>query len=59
MKPIDYLILAIIAVIIGAALLYIRKNRKKGVKCIGCPDSAFCAAKNGQCACHCNKKECS
>ena len=52
MKPIDYLIIAILVVIIGAVVLYIRKAKKKGIKCIGCPDSKNC---NGCCG-GCTKK---
>ncbi len=37
--------------IVGLAALYIVKARKKGTKCIGCPDSATCPhAKNGGCS---------
>ena len=47
MKPIDYLIVGIIVVILGLVIFYIRKAKKKGVKCIGCPDSKTC---NGCCS---------
>lgn len=47
MKPIDFVILGIIVLILGSVLLYIRKAKKKGVKCIGCPDGAKCS---GNCA---------
>ena len=52
MKPIDYLIIVILAMIIGAVVLYIRKAKKKGIRCIGCPDSKTC---NGCCS-GCAKK---
>ena len=39
------LIVAIIA-ILGGAVCYIVRAKKKGSKCIGCPDSGC----NGQCA---------
>lgn len=32
----------IILLIVGGALLYIHKNRKKGIKCIGCPSASSC-----------------
>ena len=41
----------ILALIVGAAALYVYKARKRGVKCIGCPGGS-CAACNGVCACH-------
>lgn len=49
MKPIDILIIAIIAVIIGSVLLYIYRAKKKGVKCIGCPNSGSCSGNCGSC----------
>lgn len=41
MKPIDILIILVIAVIIGVAIAYIVRAKKKGAKCIGCrPETA-------------------
>ena len=57
MNPIDYLIIGIIVVILGLALLYIRKARKKGIKCIGCPDGAKCAGRCAGCSGHCCGRE--
>jgi len=48
MNPIDYVIAAIIVLIIGSVLWYIHRAKKKGVKCIGCPDGAKCS---GNCDC--------
>ncbi|MBQ2854662.1 MAG: FeoB-associated Cys-rich membrane protein [Oscillospiraceae bacterium] len=42
--------IAIVILILGCAILYIRREKKQGVQCIGCPDSKTCS---GQCA-HCN-----
>ena len=53
MNPIDYLIIGIVVVILGLAVLYIRKARKKGIKCIGCPDGAKCAGRCAGCSGHC------
>lgn len=43
----------IIVAIVGAAILYIRKEKKRGVKCIGCPDAETCSGNcngcNGSC----------
>ncbi len=44
----NFIIVAIIAVIIGVALAYVIKAKKRGVKCIGCPDGAKCS---GNCSC--------
>ena len=38
----DLIVLAIVAALIGAAVGYIVKSKKKGVKCIGCPHGATC-----------------
>lgn len=57
MNPVDYIIIAVIALIVCAAAFAIYKSKKSGKKCIGCPDSATCS---GQCAgctsCSCSKK---
>ena len=44
MELIDYIVLGIIALIIGGAAAYIIKAKKSGKKCIGCPDSGACAS---------------
>ena len=44
----NFILLAVLAVIIGAALAYVIKAKKRGVKCIGCPDGAKCS---GNCSC--------
>ncbi|HIU25355.1 MAG TPA: hypothetical protein IAC50_02495 [Candidatus Copromorpha excrementigallinarum] len=36
----------VLAVIIGAAVGYIVRSRKKGAKCIGCPAGDSCSMKN-------------
>ena len=47
MGPIDYAIIAIILLIIGGAIFYIVREKKKGKKCIGCPYADSCG--NGNC----------
>ena len=54
---VDFLILLVIAAILGGAGWYVYSAKKKGVKCIGCPDAKTCAAKGGcagcqSCTCH-------
>lgn len=49
----------IVVVLLAAAITYIVKAKKKGVKCIGCPDAGQCAHKNNVdeaqgCGCGCN-----
>ncbi len=42
MNPVDYLLIAILAAVIGGAAYYIAKAKKSGKKCIGCPHAAQC-----------------
>lgn len=56
MTWIDWIIIGVIALIIGGALAYIIKAKKSGKKCIGCPYGGACHAKNagasgGCCSC--------
>ena len=51
MGPVDYIVLAVILAIIGGAALYIYKAKKKGIKCIGCPEGATCG---GNCSSGCS-----
>ena len=53
MKPVDILILAIVAVVVGLVSWYLYRAKKKGVKCIGCPDGAKCAGRCQDCSGNC------
>ncbi len=46
MGLIDWIILGVIAGILGFAGWYVWQAKKKGAACIGCPDSGTCS---GQC----------
>jgi prolipoprotein diacylglyceryltransferase len=46
----DFIVIAVLVLVIGGAVIYVLKQRKKGVKCIGCPNSGSCS---GSC-CNCN-----
>lgn len=52
MGPVDFVVIAVIAAVIGFAAWYIYKSRKKGIQCIGCPDAKSCASKGcgGNCS---------
>lgn len=39
----DFMVAGIVLMIIGAAVIYIIKEKKKGVKCIGCPAAGKCS----------------
>ena len=43
---IDIFVGLVLAVLIGAAIAYIVKAKKRGVACIGCPSAGTCGAKN-------------
>ncbi|MBO5883999.1 MAG: FeoB-associated Cys-rich membrane protein [Clostridia bacterium] len=50
MEIIDYIVIGVIALIVGAAIVYIIKEKKKGKKCIGCPYCSSCTSKkSGEC----------
>ena len=51
----NIIVIAIVAVIIGLAVGYIYKEKKRGTKCIGCPAAGQCAShsKSGGCGCGC------
>lgn len=46
---IDLIVIIILVIVIGSAVGYIIKQKKRGVKCIGCPAGATCGKK--QCNC--------
>lgn len=48
----DGIVLLAILLIVGGAVAYIIKAKKSGKKCIGCPDSSFCAS--GGCGGNCS-----
>ena len=45
----DYIIIAVVVIVLGAAAFYIYKAKKSGKKCIGCPENCSCCAKNRCC----------
>ena len=49
----DIIIVAVLILILGGAALYVYKAKKRGVKCIGCPDGGSCAGKCAGCAGNC------
>ncbi len=42
---VDFIVMLIIALLMVAAMVYIRQQKKKGVTCIGCPHASECAKK--------------
>lgn len=49
----DFIIVLVIAVIIGAALWYIIRAKRSGKRCVGCPDGGACG-KGCSCGCGCS-----
>lgn len=47
----DVIIVIVLAVILVAALAYMRKEKKRGATCIGCPDAGACAKRRNGDAC--------
>ena len=48
MKPVDICILSVIFLLLAGIIVYLVRSKKKGRKCIGCPDSC-----SGNCqGCH-------
>lgn len=48
----NVIIIAVLAVILGSAGLYLYRARKRGVKCVGCS-----AGSNGCCSCSSHAKD--
>nr|MBQ8245371.1 FeoB-associated Cys-rich membrane protein [Oscillospiraceae bacterium] len=44
---VNIIALAVIGLIVGAAAGYVYKEKKRGVRCVGCPDGGSCG---GNCA---------
>lgn len=57
----DLIIGGILLIIVGAAIIYIVKAKKSGIKCIGCPAAGQCSGADaghfgGGCSGHCDTK---
>ena len=53
----NLIVIGILLVLVGAAVLYIWKEKKKGTICIGCPAAGGCRINGcgeakGNCNCH-------
>ena len=54
----DFIIVGVLVIIIGAAVAYIVKAKKSGVRCVGCPSGGQCSGKGGgHCECGCHSDE--
>ncbi len=54
MSLVNIIVIAIIVVILGGAIFYIVREKKRGTKCIGCVAGKSCSSaspKSGGCGC--------
>lgn len=54
----DFIIIAIVFIILTVSICYIIKEKKRGVKCIGCPMGGTCSGKrhnDGVCTGNCQE----
>lgn len=42
----DFIIVGILILLVGAAVFYLWKEKKKGNRCVGCPSAGCCSKKN-------------
>ena len=49
------IVIAIVVLIVGLAVFYIRKERRRGVQCVGCPDSKICSGHCAGCSGNCSR----
>lgn len=55
---VDFIIVVVLAALVGAAVIYIVKAKKSGVKCIGCPAAGGCSHNSTSgCGCGCGNNE--
>lgn len=47
----NFIILAVLFIVLGGSIRYIIKEKKKGVRCIGCSMAGTCAARANGYAC--------
>lgn len=50
MGIVDYIAIAAIVLIVGAAVFYIFRAKRRGEKCVGCPYAKQCGGNCGGCA---------
>ena len=63
----NVILVFVLVAILGGAIVYIVRAKRRGIKCIGCPMGASCAKKGGFCgscngeagqsSCNCHEKE--
>ncbi len=46
----DIVVVVVILAIVGISIAYIVNAKRKGVRCVGCPDGGTCGKCNGHCS---------
>lgn len=54
---VNVIAIAVLALIVGAAGVYVYKAKKRGQKCVGCPYAKQCASRAAGCGCSSAKSE--
>ena len=54
----NVILIAVLVAILGGAIAYIVRAKKRGVKCIGCSACGICGAKKGGTCGGCNGSAC-
>ena len=49
MNAVDYMAIAAIVLIVGAAVFYIVRAKRRGEKCVGCPYASTCGGNCSGC----------
>ena len=53
----DIIVVAVIVLVIGGAVAYILREKKRGKKCVGCPYGNSCSENGNSCSCHGNSED--
>jgi len=53
----NVIIIVVLAIILGLAARYVIKARKRGQKCIGCPNAGCCGRQGDGSGCSCNGRD--
>ena len=51
---VDIIVIAVLVLMIGGAGMYLYRAKKRGVKCVGCPNSKTCSGHCSGCSGSCN-----
>ena len=54
----NLIVIGVVALVIGLAVWYIRKEKRRGVQCVGCPESKTCSGQCAGCGGGCGSSSC-